>query len=122
MPTPEDVMTTYVALWNAPNEQKRRQLAEEVLTEDATILYPTIAVHGRDEFVGALGAFYERLPGAHFEKTSGVEENHGWMRASWDMVRADGRVGLQGEDVAELTDNGRVCRVIGFHNPLPQKP
>jgi hypothetical protein len=41
MPTPEHVMTTYVALWNATNEQERRQLADEVLTEDVTILYPT---------------------------------------------------------------------------------
>lgn len=120
MPTAEQVMTTYVALWNATNEQERRQLAEEILTEDATIVYPTIAAHGRDEFVTALGALYEWLPGAHFDKTSGVEQHHGWLRASWDMVRADGSVGLQGEDVAELTDNGRLCRVLGFHNPLPQ--
>jgi hypothetical protein len=121
MPTREQVMTTYVALWNATDEKERRQLAADVLTEDAAIIYPTVAAHGREDVVAALGAFHGRLPGARFEKTSGVEEHHGWLRASWDMVLADGSVGLDGEDVAEFTDDGRLRRVLGFHNPLPQR-
>jgi hypothetical protein len=121
MRTPDQVMTTYVALWNATDETERRQLAEEVLAKDAAIIYPTLEAHGRDDVVTALGAFHERFPGARFEKTSGVEEHHGWFRASWHMVLADGSVSSDGEDVAEVTDDGRLCRVIGFHNPLPQR-
>jgi hypothetical protein len=122
MPTPEQVITRYVALWNATEEMERRRLAEEVLTEDASIIYPTIAAAGRDEVIAALGRFHEQVPGARFEETSGVEQHHGWLRAAWNLLRADGSVRLQGEDVAELSEDGRLHRVIGFHNPLPQGP
>jgi hypothetical protein len=121
MPALEQVMTVYVALWNATEEQERRHLAEEVLTEDAAIIYPTIAAHGRDEVVAALGRFHEQVPGAHFEETSGVEHHHGWLRASWCLLQGDGSVRLEGEDVGELSQDGRLRRVLGFHNPLPQR-
>jgi hypothetical protein len=120
MPAPEHVMTDYVALWNATDEQERRQLAEAVLTEDVALIYPTIAAQGRKAVVAALGRFHEQVPGARFEETSGVEQHHGWLRSSWRLL-ANGSVRLEGEDVAELTDDGRLRRVLGFHNPLPER-
>jgi hypothetical protein len=120
MPTPEQVMSTYVALWSTTDEQQRRRLAEAVLTEDAAVLYPTIAAYGRDDLVAALGRFHEQVPGAYFVGTSGVEQHHGWLRASWRLHQADGSVRLEGEDVAELAEDGRLRRVLGFHNPLPE--
>ncbi|HZU11765.1 MAG TPA: nuclear transport factor 2 family protein [Chloroflexota bacterium] len=122
MPTPEQVMRAYVALWNATDEQARRRLAETVLTEDAAVIYPTIAASGRDGVVAALGRFHEQVPGASFEETSGVEQHHGWLRASWRLVQTGGKVRLEGEDVAELAEDGRLRRVLGFHNPLPSCP
>ena len=120
MPTPEQVMSTYVAVWNATDEQERRYLAEDVLTEDTAIIYPTIEAHGRDDVIAALGRFHEQIPGARFVETSGVEQHHGWLRASWRLLQADGSVRLEGEDVGELTEDGHLRRVLGFHNPLPQ--
>ena len=122
MLVPEQVMTAYVALWNATDEQERRRLAEEVLTADAAIIYPTIAARGRDEVVAALGRFHEQVPGARFDETSGVEQHHGWLRASWRLLQPDGTVRLEGEDVGELSRDGRLRRVLGFHNPLPRRP
>jgi hypothetical protein len=104
------------------NHKERCQLAEDVLTEDAVIIYPTIEAYGRDEFVTALGRFHERMPGVHFVKTCGVEQHHGWLRASWRLLQPDGSVGMDGEDVGELNQDGRLRRVLGFHNPLPQLP
>ena len=117
----EDVMSTYVALWNATDEPERRRLAEQVLTGDATVLYPAIAAHSRDEIVLAIGRFHDQMPGAHFVATSGVEEHHGWLRASWSLLQADGSVRVEGEDVAEPAGDGRLRRVLGFHNPLPPR-
>ena len=53
------------------------------------------------------------------ELTSNVEEHHGWVRVGWRMLDADGSVLSEGEDVAEVADDGRLNRVIGFVNPLP---
>jgi hypothetical protein len=117
---PEHVMTAYVALWNATDERERRQLAEDVLTEDAALIYPTIAAYGRGDIVAALGRFHEQVPGARFDETSGIEQHHGWLRASWHLLQENGSLRLEGEDVAELAEDGRLRRVLGFHNPLPQ--
>lgn len=122
MPTPEEVMSGYVAMWNARDEMERRELAEAALTEDAVVIYPTLEAHGRADTVMAIGRFQEHVPGAYFVESSGIEQHHGWLRASWRLVQADGTVLMEGEDVAELTDDGRLCRVVGFHNPLPQRP
>ena len=120
MPTPENVMETYVAIWNATDEEERRRLAQEALTDDALVVYPTIHASGRAETVAAIGRFQQQMPGARFVETSGVERHHGWLRASWRLLGTDGTVRLEGEDVAEQSPDGRLCRVIGFHNPLPQ--
>lgn len=122
MPTPEHVMNAYVAMWNASDERERRRLAEDALTDDVVVLYPTLDAHGRDNMLNALGRFREQMPGVVFVETSGVEHHHGWLRASWRMVEEHGTTRLEGEDVAELAEDGRLCRVLGFHDPLPQRP
>lgn len=121
MLTAENVIHAYVALWNATEVGERRRLAEKVLTEDASIIYPTIEAQGRNDIVAALGRFQEQMPGAYFEETSGVEQHHGRLRASWRLFGADGTARLDGEDVAELAEDGRLRRVIGFHDPLPPR-
>ena len=122
MPTPEYIMDTYLAVWNARDEEERRRLAEETLTEDALVIYPTIEARSRAETVAAIGRFQQQLPGAQFVATSGVEQLQGWLRASWRLIQEDGTVRLEGEDVVELAEDGRLCRVLGFHDPLPQRP
>lgn len=122
MSTPEQVMTAYVAMWNARDENHRRRFADEALTEDAALIYPTITAQGRDDIVAAIGRFHEQVIGAYFEASSGLEHHHGWLRESWRLIQIDGTVRLEGEDVAELAADGRFRRVIGFHNPLPSHP
>ena len=121
MSTPEHVMHTYVAMWNATDEQERSRLAKQALAEDAIVIYPTVEAHGRSDLVAAIGRFQQQVPGASFVETSGIEHHHGWLHASWRLVRSDGTVVMDGEDVAEVADDGRRCRVMGFRNPLPPR-
>jgi hypothetical protein len=120
MPTPEHVMSRYVALWNTTDENERHRLAGEVLTEDALMVYPTIAAAGRAEAVAAIGRFQAQVPGARFVEASGIEQHHGWLRTAWRLVQGDGTMQLEGEDVVELAADGRIRRVLGFNNPLPE--
>jgi len=120
MSTSDGVMDTYVALWNATDEAERRRLAEQALTEDGLIIYPGVEARGWDDIVAAIGGVHQQVPGARFVSTSGIEQHHGWLRATWRMVQPDGTVLLDGEDVGELAEDGRFLRVIGFHDPLPR--
>jgi hypothetical protein len=119
MSTANEVMEKYVALWNATDEAERRRLAEQALIQDGGITYPGVQARGWDDVVAAIGGVHQQVPGARFDSTSGVEQHHGWLRASWRMIQADGTKLLDGEDVGELAEDGRFRRVIGFHDPLP---
>jgi hypothetical protein len=112
-------MDAYVAAWDTADPEVRRRLLERSLTEDAAIAYPTLEARGLDGISAALGAVHQQVPGLRFLKTSGLEAHHGWVRASWRMVNADGSPRGDGEDVAKLAEDGRFRRVIGFHDPLP---
>jgi hypothetical protein len=122
MPTAEDVMRAYIALWSTPDEAERRRLAEAALTEDVTVFYPAVEARGRDEVVAAIGNLHGRIPGVRFEATTGIAQHHGWLREAWRMFRGDCAVIVDGVDVAEMAEDGRLRRVIGFHDPLPEKP
>jgi hypothetical protein len=119
VPTPDEVVEDYIALWNASEPEERRRLAERALAEDATVAYPSVEARGRDEIVAAIGNVHQRVPGVRFVSTSGVEQHHGWLRATWRMMQGDGEVLFDGVDSAETGEDGRLRRVIGFHDPPP---
>lgn len=119
MLTPDQAVDAYIAMWNAVDEGRRQEFANRALTGDAVLLYPSLEVHGRDEAVAAGERYHRDAPGFRIVLRSGVEQHHGWVRVAWHMVYADGSLGPEGQSVGELADNGRLRRVIGFHDPLP---
>jgi hypothetical protein len=120
--TPEQVVDAYIALWSAADEERRREIADTALTDDAVLLYPTFESHGRADVVAVAGRFHQDMPGVQIVATSGIEHHHNWVRVAWCVVDADGSVGADGQSTGELADDGRLCRVIGFRNPLPAQP
>lgn len=119
MRTPDQSFDGYVAMWSATDETRLRDLAEQALTEDAEILYPSFAARGRHDVVTTAMRFHQDNPGIQFELISGVQCHHGWVRGAWRMVTADGSSIHDGQTIIELADDGRVRRAIGFLDPLP---
>ena len=112
-------MDAYVAAWDTADAEKRRGLLEKAMTEDALMVYPSLEARGREGISTAVSAVHRQVPGLRVVSTSKIEEHHGWLRASWRMINADGSVFGEGQDVAEVASDGRFSRVIGFHDPLP---
>jgi hypothetical protein len=106
-------------MWNATDDRERRALAEEALTEDAILLYPTFEAHSRNEAVALAGRFQDDTHGARIEMLSGAEHHHGWVRVAWSMVPSDGSSAADGQSIGEQSEDGRLRRVTGFRNPLP---
>ena len=119
MLTPDQAVDAYIAMWNATDEERRRGLADKALTADAVLLYPTFEAHGRDQAVATGERFHQDMPGVQIVMRSGVEHHHGWVRVAWCIVHTDGSSGPDGQSVGELAADGRLCRVVGFRNPLP---
>src|SRR5256885_8623676 len=122
MPTPDQAFEAYLAMWNELDEERCRALAGEAITEDALILYPSVEAHGRAEAVAAAKRLHQDSPGVEIVLTSGVEHHHGWIRAAWRLTTVDGSVRQDGQTIVELAEDGRLCRAIGFLDPLPARP
>jgi hypothetical protein len=62
-------------------------------------------------------------PGGRIERTSAIDAHHGWARFGWRMALADGTTLPEGIDFAEIGEDGKLRRVVGFFGALrPRKP
>ena len=109
-----------LAAWNESDPGKVRDHLERALAPDVRFVDPSIDVTGIDGFERNVHEVHERLPGASYARTSGVDAHHGFYRYAWAILR-DGEVLLPGFDVVETTPDGRVACVMGFFGPLPEK-
>src|SRR5438067_12564280 len=109
-------------MWNTADEERRRALASQALTEDAVVLYPTIEAYGRAEALAAATRWHQELPGVQIVLTSGITHHHGWFRVAWRVLEADGSAGGEGQNVGELAEHGRLRRTVGFLDARPGRP
>jgi SnoaL-like domain len=115
-----DLVNIYVAAWNEPDNDRRRQLLEQAWTDEGTYTDPQSSAAGRDAFVALIGAFMQRFQGVRLERRSNVDKHHGLLRFAWSMVGPGGPV-MEGMDFGELAEDGRLCRIIGFFGPLASR-
>ena len=119
MPAPDETVNAYIAMWNTSDREQQEALAQQTLSEDAVLLYPTFEAHGRVDAVAAAERFQRDTPGIRIARRSGVEQHHGWIRVAWRIVLPDGSVVTEGQSVGQLAADGRLRRVTGFRDPLP---
>jgi hypothetical protein len=119
VPTAKEAIDAYVEAWNTGDPATGRHLVEQAMTEDALLAYPRFEARGWEGISQLMVAYKQQLPGVSIELTSDLEEHHGWVRVGWRMLDAGGSVLGEGEDVAEVAEDGRFSRMIGFLDPLP---
>ncbi len=107
-----------LAAWNESNPARVRSHLEKALTADVQFIDPSVETNGIDEFEANVHDVQARIPGAQYSWTSGIDGHHRLYRYSWEISRG-GEVVLTGFDVAELDEDGKVARVLGFFGPLP---
>jgi hypothetical protein len=113
---------TYVDAWNEPDETNRRRLLERSWTDAGTYTDPSVHIEGRDALVHHAGTFGRRWPGAKIVVTSGIEQHHEMILFTWRVAGPDGATLREGVDFAELAEDGRLRRVVGFFGPLRPSP
>ena len=118
--TVEELIATYDGVWNERDDAERRRLLERCWADDGELVDPRAGrFRGRDAVLERLAGFRERFPGARVEITSGLDENHGFVRFAWTILGEDGSELLDGMDFAEVAEDGRLRRVVMFFGPLP---
>ena len=54
------------------------------------------------------------LPGAKVVRTGAVDAHHDLARFEWHVVQPDGKVLRRGIDIAQLSTDGKIRRMMGF--------
>lgn len=120
--TPEETVLTYVESWLPGDAGARAGLLERCWAEHGVYQDPMNRAEGREQLAGLIVGFAQRRPGARILLASGVDEHHRLLRFRWVMLAADGSEVMEGFDVGELAEDGRLRRITGFFGPFPPAP
>jgi hypothetical protein len=118
MQNPTELVDRYVALWNEPDVDRRRQAIVALWTPDGLHYATNQTCHGYRALEDRVTRSYERsiAPGLnHFRHADNIEAHHNVVRFNWHMVRkADAHVVAVGFDLFVLADDGRIAADYQF--------
>ena len=106
-----------LAMWNEPESARVRTHVDSLFTEDVIFIDPTHSIVGHDAFEAMVHKVQSEIPGAAYTRASAVDSHHGLHRYHWE-IHQEGKRLLEGFDVTEIEEGGRISRVEGFFGPL----
>jgi predicted TIM-barrel enzyme len=115
----DDVIADYFAAWNERDPDQRRRMLERCVTNDAVLVDPTGHWQGVAGLAERIGRYQSAAPKTEVVIASGVDTHNDLARYAWKIVDQHGGDVIEGIDVAERVDDGRLRRILMFHGPLP---
>jgi hypothetical protein len=113
-----NIVDTYIAAWNEPDPQRRRDLVARTWTEDGSYLDPLMSGAGPDGIAAMIGGAQEQFPGHRFELAGAPDAHHDRVRFTWYLrPTAGGDPVAVGIDFAVVAEDGRLRSVTGFLEP-----
>jgi hypothetical protein len=105
---------THLTAYCEPDPAKRTELLRSVWTSAGELVDPPMAAASVEEIAGLVDTVLTHYPDHRFQRTTAVDEHHGFARYGWALVSAEGTTAVAGTDFAQLDADGRLVRVIGF--------
>ena len=112
------LVDTHLAAYCEPDATRRAELIAQVWATDGTLLDPPFDGTGHDGIAAMADTVLEHYAGHTFERTTAVDEHHGFARYGWALVAPDGTAAVTGTDVVELAADGTIARIVGFFGDL----
>jgi hypothetical protein len=109
----------YIAMWNASDPVERRSLIHDLCTVDVHYTDPLGDVTGHEELNSLIEAVQQQFPGFTFTRNGDVDGHHDQARFGWDLGPGGGPAPVAGFDVVTLDSAGRLSRVLGFLDRVP---
>jgi hypothetical protein len=113
-----DTVDTHIAAYCDPDLERRTAGFTSVWAADGELLDPPLEGRGLEAIIGLTDVVLSHYPGHRFERTTAVDEHHGWARYGWALIDPDGTAVLTGTDVVRVDDEGRLVQVVGFFGDL----
>ena len=113
----EESLVKMMTIWNTTDASEIARLTEEALEHNVHFADPNHNIIGRDAFIEMVGLLQSQIPGAVYSRNSEVNMQNNFCRYHWKIDR-DGKRLMNGFDVTEVNDLGKIVKVIGFFGPL----
>ncbi len=117
MPADETNLKTMLEIWNTPDADKRREMADATMEHNVHFVDPRHNIIGREPFLKMVADTRAAFPTAAYRRNSPIETQNNFCRYHW-AIDIDGKRAMDGFDVAEVNDAGKVVKVIGFFGRL----
>jgi len=115
-----EIVVSYLAVWNERDAERRRALVAKTWTEDGSYVDRARDGTGHDGLGSMIAAAQAHFPGYRLSLASGIEAHHYYVRFSWVAGgTAEAPLYLKGTDIAVLAGDGRLKLVIGFTDAAP---
>ncbi|MEM1439212.1 MAG: nuclear transport factor 2 family protein [Pseudomonadota bacterium] len=106
-----------LAAWNERDQGQIRGHLKRALSPGVRFVDPSIDLTGIDAFEANIRKVQAQVPGADYLRVSPVDSQNRFHRYHW-AIRHDGKTVLEGFDVTQTDEDGRVTLVIGFFGRL----
>lgn len=117
MSNAEQVVRSYIEMWNEADPARRRELVSQTVTEDASYLDPVMAGAGIEGISEMIAGAQQQFPGHSFTLAAGPDVHHDRVRFTWSLAPAEGAPIAYGVDFATLAEDGRMRSITGFLEP-----
>jgi len=120
MSATRELIENYIRSWNETDPLRRRALIERVCDEHVAYTDPLAQVRGWEGIDATIAAAQGMFPGHRFALAGTVDVHHDIARFQWQLgAPGAGEPLVIGFDVVEL-DAGRLRRISGFLDKVPQ--
>ena len=109
-----------MAIWNSADAAEQRALAEHALEHNVHFADPNHNIVGREAFLAMVVQLQERIPGATYTHDSRIDVQNNFCRYYWKIDWNGTRV-MNGFDMTEVNDGGKIVQVIGFFDLLDRE-
>lgn len=106
-----------MAIWNTTDPVEIERLTEEALEHNVHFADPNHNIVGRKAFVEMVHQVQKQIPGAAYSHNSEIDIQNNFCRYHWKIDIGDKRL-MNGFDMTEVNDAGKIVKVIGFFGPL----
>jgi hypothetical protein len=114
-----DLVERYLNAWNATDPDARTAAVAALWTEDGTYTDPLADVSGHEAIAAVIAGAQQMFPGMVFTPGELYDAHHDIARFTWHLGPQGGEPVVTGFDVAELAEDGRLRKVLGFLDKVP---
>ena len=113
------IADAYIDMWNETDTTARKARIEQLFAPDGRYTDPLADVTGHDQIDAMINAVQQQFPGMHFTLVGPVDAHHQQARFGWALGPSGAESLIDGFDVLERDDDGRVTLVLGFLDKVP---